>query len=356
MTDSAGLKRPSVVQAWSRARIFFRKEVFVSLSIRPCGLALFFFASLGSYAQQIPKDPVLSAMQQELTRSFENLKKTPVPPYFLSYQLTDNRSVDISASSGALMGSSDTTTRLLDLDLRVGDYSLDNTHSLRDGSPEMNFGDQMDRQRIPLDNDPDALRVALWQETERKYRSAVQRFQKVKANVQVKIEAEDRSGDFSHEPADTYVEPPASFSFDSGAWEQKLRKFTAAFAGHKEIVGNSAQVDAEIETRRYVNSDGSVIETSTPYYRIVITATAKANDGMELPLYETYMSFRPNGLPDDSTISSCRDVPARSSSMRYLAIGWKASAKRTRTKHRHSRGESIKQYFPIFCLSFQTRD
>jgi TldD protein len=303
MTDSAGLKRPSVVQAWSRARIFFRKEVFVSLSIRPCGLALFFFASLGSYAQQIPKDPVLSAMQQELTRSFENLKKTPVPPYFLSYQLTDNRSVDISASSGALMGSSDTTTRLLDLDLRVGDYSLDNTHSLRDGSPEMNFGDQMDRQRIPLDNDPDALRVALWQETERKYRSAVQRFQKVKANVQVKIEAEDRSGDFSHEPADTYVEPPASFSFDSGAWEQKLRKFTAAFAGHKEIVGNSAQVDAEIETRRYVNSDGSVIETSTPYYRIVITATAKANDGMELPLYETYMSFRPNDLPDDSTIS-----------------------------------------------------
>jgi predicted Zn-dependent protease len=241
-------------------------------------------------------------MQQELTRSFQNLKKTPVPPYFLSYQLTDNRSVDISASFGALTASSDATRRILDLDLRVGDYSLDNTHSLRDVGSEVNLSDQLDRQRIPLDSDPDALRVALWHETERKYRSVVQRFQKVKANVQVKIEAEDHSGDFSHETAETHFELPAPFSFDSSAWEQKLRKFTAAFTGHKEIVENSAEVDAEIETRRYVNSDGSSIQISSPYYRIIISATAKADDGMELPLHQTYMSFRPNGLPDDETI------------------------------------------------------
>ena len=84
---------------------------------------LLFVASMGSYAQQTPSDPILSAMQQEMARSFENLKKTPVPPYFLSYQLTDNRSVNISASSGALMASTDLTTRMLDLDLRVGDSS-----------------------------------------------------------------------------------------------------------------------------------------------------------------------------------------------------------------------------------------
>ena len=241
-------------------------------------LSLLLFATLALGAQQIPSDPMLTAMQQELDRSLQNLKKTPVPPYFLSYQLTDNRSTQVAASLGALTTSSDQTTRLLDLDLRVGDYSLDNTHALRDAGRMPDFSDRFERQKIPIENDPDALRVALWHETERKYRSAVQRLQQVKANVQVKVEAEDRSGDFSHEAAETYFEPPAPFSADKATWEKKVRSYTAPFASHKEIIENSAEVIGEVETRRYVNSDGSRIQISSPFYRIIISATAKADD------------------------------------------------------------------------------
>ena len=265
-------------------------------------ISLLLFSPLALHAQQNPPDLVLTAMQQELDRSLQNLKKTPVPPYFLSYQLTDNRSTAVSASFGALTASSDQTTRLLDLDLRVGDYALDNTHPLRDAGRSMDFSDQLERQKIPLENDPDALRVALWRETERKYRSAVQHLQQVKANVQVKVEAEDRSGDFSHETAETHFEAPAPFSADKAGWEQKVRKYTAPFASHKEIIENSAEVIGEVETRRYVNSDGSRIQISSPFYRIIISATAKADDGMVLPLHQTYMSFRPEGLPDDATV------------------------------------------------------
>ena len=266
------------------------------------GLSLLLFASSSLGAQQTPPDPVLTAMQQELNRSLQNLKKAPTPPYFLSYQLTDNRSTQVSASFGALTGSSDQTTRLLDLDLRVGDYSLDNTHVLRDAGRTADFSDRFERQKVPLENDTDALRVALWHETERKYRSAVQRLQQVKANVQVKVEAEDRSGDFSREGAEAHYEPPSPFSIDKADWEKKVRSYTAPFASHKEIIENSAQVIGEVETRRYVNSDGSRIQISAPFYRIIISATAKADDGMELPLQQTYMSFRPENLPHDVTV------------------------------------------------------
>ncbi len=266
------------------------------------GLSLLLFASSSLGAQQTPPDPVLTAMQQELNRSLQNLKKAPTPPYFLSYQLTDNRSTQVSASFGALTGSSDQTTRLLDLDLRVGDYSLDNTHVLRDAGRTADFSDRFERQKVPLENDTDALRVALWHETERKYRSAVQRLQQVKANVQVKVEAEDRSGDFSREGAEAHYEPPSPFSIDKADWEKKVRSYTAPFASRKEIIENSAQVIGEVETRRYVNSDGSRIQISAPFYRIIISATAKADDGMELPLQQTYMSFRAEGLPDDVTV------------------------------------------------------
>ena len=266
-------------------------------------LALLLIPALPLAAQQTT-DPVIIAMQQELTRSFQNLKKTSTPPYFLSYQLTDNHGINISASFGALTGDNDSITRMLDLDLRVGDYSLDNTHPLRDVDPYGDLGDQMDRLKIPLEDDPDALRVTLWRETERKYRSAVQSLQKVKANVQVKVEAEDRSGDFTHEPSEVYSEPTAPFSFDSKVWEDKLRRFTAPFAQHKEIIENDAQLIAEVETRRYVNSDGSQIRISSPFYRIIVSATAKADDGMELPLHQTYMSFRPDGLPTGAVIQA----------------------------------------------------
>jgi TldD protein len=274
----------------------------VNWLLKLCGVSLLLFPILVLDAQQTPSDPVLTAMQQELTRSLQNLKKAPVPPYFLSYQLTDNRSTSASASFGALTASSDRTSRLLDLDLRVGDYALDNTHPLREAGRSMDFSDQIERQKIPLENDSDALRVALWHETERKYRSAVQHLQQVKANVQVKVEAEDRSGDFSHEGAEKHFEPPAPFSFNKANWEQKVRNYTAPFALHKEIIENSAEVIGEVETRRYVNSDGSSIQISSPFYRIIISATAKADDGMVLPLHQTYMSFRPDGLPDDATV------------------------------------------------------
>ena len=96
----------------------FAEEALMNCSRKISGL---FFLLLLPYmlcAQQAPSDPLLHAMQQELDRSLQSLKKTPVPPYFLSYQLTDNRSIHVSASFGALTGSSDQNTRLLDLDLR----------------------------------------------------------------------------------------------------------------------------------------------------------------------------------------------------------------------------------------------
>src|SRR5688500_38657 len=257
-----------------------------------------------SAGQQERADPVLDVMARELGRIQSALKQQPVPPYFLSYQLTDNRAVQITAAFGALTSSDDHRTRILDVDLRVGDYTLDNTHELRGGFPAMpDFAEQLGRVPVPVeDAPPDALRMALWRETENRYRRAVERLAQVRTNVQVKVEPEDKSPDFSREAAEKFDEPLASFSFDRKLWEEKLRKFTAPFGKHAEIIKAHAHVVAEVETRRYVNSDGSRIRLSSPLYRLNITGSTKADDGMELPLHQTYISFRPEGLPADETV------------------------------------------------------
>lgn len=276
--------------------------------ISVCSAAAILFLPLASpSAAQQADDPLLCVMTRELQRSFASLKKTETPPYFLSYQLTDNRAFTVTSSFGTLTDSNHSHSRILDVDLRVGDPALDNTHPLREASFSMSdLTDRFQSTKVPLDDDPDALRMALWYVTDQKYKRAVERLQQVKANVTVKVEAEDKSGDFSQEPAETYSEPVAPFSFDRTAWETKARRYTEPFKNHSEILDANAQVIGEIETRRYVNSDGSAIRISSPFYRLIISASIKADDGMQLPLHQTYMAFHEKGLPSDDAV--LRDV------------------------------------------------
>ena len=243
--------------------------------------------------------PVLDAMKEELQRSIEALSKQSTPLYFLSYEVTGNRRYSVGASFGNITGSSEGESAVVDVDLRVGSPELDNTHSIR-GDSIANFP-RFAYQQAPL-GDPQALRSILWRRTDQQYKAAVERLAKVKANVQVKVEEEDRSGDFSAEPAQKWLEDPLPLDFDRSPWEEKLRRYTAPFAGSGYIYSANARLSANVETRWYVNSEGSEIRTSQSYYRLMITAYTKAEDGMELPRYESFFSFTPEGLPDDSEV------------------------------------------------------
>ncbi|MGZ4789671.1 MAG: TldD/PmbA family protein [Terriglobales bacterium] len=260
---------------------------------------------VAAYAQDSSQDAVLKTMKQELTRSYDALKKAPVAPYFLSYQLTDNRAISVEGNFGALTGSSDRTTRLLDLDLRVGDYKFDNTHRIEGGGAEPRGFNEISA-TIPLENDADGLAVALWLATDREYKEAVQRFQAVKTSGNLRktdgTEKKD-DGDFSKAPAEIYSESLADFHFNRSAWEAKVRNFSRPFADYNDIINGSVTVMAEVETRRYVNSDGSAIRISAPFYRVMVAASIRATDGEVLPIYRDWMSFTPEGLPSDEEVN-----------------------------------------------------
>ena len=277
----------------------FRITAFALLSM----LMAASFAGLAQQPKQTPPssaDPVLAALKQELNRSFAALKKQPVPPYFISYQLTDNRAINVSSSFGAITSSSDVRTRLLDVDLRVGDYKLDSSHPVSADFGRSRFGFMPGE--VPLDNDPVALATALWMETDHKYRSAVQRLEAVKTGEEIKAKREDQSDDFSPAPQERYAEPDAPLTFDRTAWEEKLRKFGRAFRNNPDIINADLSASGETETRRYVSTDGSEITQAIPLYRLNISASIKAADGEILPLHRQYMAFEPEGLPSDDDV------------------------------------------------------
>src|SRR5256885_14624666 len=78
-----------------------------------------------------PASPILAILQSELQRNMQVLKEQPVPAYFAAYTLHDSRSTQILAAFGAIERSEENHQRFATVEVRVGDYFLDNTHPIR---------------------------------------------------------------------------------------------------------------------------------------------------------------------------------------------------------------------------------
>ena len=256
-------------------------------------------------AQTTVASPVLTAAKTELDRNFEELKKQPVAPYYLSYEVIDSNTVTVSSTFGALLHSSDAHRRVAHVDLRVGDYALDNTHQLsgRGGGLAGNVSSVV----LPVDDDPLAMRAALWSDTDSRYKKALTQLAAVQTNNEVKVQQEDKSDDFSHETPEQAVEAIPAMQVDRKVWEDKTRKYTAPFHRDGDLFNATATFMADQEVRWFVASDGSKIQTSTTYYRLFIEASSKAADGMELPRYESYAALTPAELPNDAAVLKAVD-------------------------------------------------
>jgi predicted Zn-dependent protease len=286
------------------------------------GMLVYFVLPLALRAQSASTDPVLSTMQQELDREKSALGKQTVAPYYISYNVGDDQTVTMVSSYGAIVKSDSDRRRMLLVDLRVGDYQLDNTHQIRASNDMFARGGA---RMIPYENDPEALKLALWRETDQSYKSATERLQAVRTNRTVKVAEEDTSGDFSEADAsNSYYEAPvemSSYLTDRAMWESRLRKYSQLFVGQPNIFEAKATLQANIVRKYFVSTDGGTIASNQPYVRLMVMATAKSDDGMELPLYKSYFGFSSKDLPSDAQIEhDVREMIATLEHMRTAPI------------------------------------
>ena len=134
-------------------------------------------------------DVLLDSLTSELARSKKGLPgEKDAPLYYLSYRVTDGEAWSSSATFGALEGQAARggkltgRVRLLDISARVGSRELDNTHKVRGGF-DFDFGGG--GRTLPIDDDKNALEVALWKATDDAVRDATMDLLKVRANVAV---------------------------------------------------------------------------------------------------------------------------------------------------------------------------
>jgi predicted Zn-dependent protease len=246
---------------------------------------------------------VLKAMEEELSRSMNVLgEKGSPPPYFICYQITDNHRVSISAALGALKHSSKKHYRLLDVDVRVGDYQLDNTHQMRG---RRGSGYQFSHPvSISLTDDPAAIKNAIWLETDLKYKSAVEKLIQIKANKGVTVKEEDESDDFSKESTNKFIGESVVISPEIAEWEKKLKEYSALFNHAVEIHTSNVSLTAEAENKYFVNSEGTSLLHGRTHWRLSISADTKSDDGMGLFRSKVFDARFPENLPDEKTIKT----------------------------------------------------
>ena len=251
--------------------------------------------------------PLLNAMQAELDRSFKVYSAQDPAAYFIGYTITDTQRAEVSGSNGALLSSSEARNRWLQVSVRTGSYTLDNTHKV--GEQRMPSGGP--GTGVSVDNDEPIVRRAIWLETDGQYRTAAEALIKIRSSKEVKADtAEGHAPDFSHEQPHQSIEPEVSFTLDRKPWEEKVRTYTRAFRESPDILNSIVTFSALAENSYLTNTEGTKLQSGQIRYRLELFIQGKASDGMNIERYYNFDWVDPKDAPSD------KDVQVASATLR----------------------------------------
>lgn len=267
---------------------------------------LLLWVALPAVAQK--QDAVSRAMHDELSRSVARLSLPKLDkPYFIAYRVDDVHSAVISSSLGALTNSNESRIRLLAIEMRVGDYALDNTNflamqSLRWNRPGITSS-------LPLDDDYDQLRRAIWLATDRAYKQAAETLA-AKRSVLEHRQGGPALPDFSHQPPFKLEQAPANIKVDVPSLEQLARTVSAVFRDFPNIYVSTVDISIRDAFTRYLNSEGTWFTRPSPLVMLNVAAQVRGPDG--LPLQDSFQVFgdNPDAIQQANLVARTRKFAA----------------------------------------------
>jgi len=255
-----------------------------------------------------PSDPVLDAMQAELARAQQppGLRiEGHEAPYFVSLVVKERERIDMSAKHGALFTDTHQRQRNATADVRVGSYLADSSDD-----PDWEWVDEgvyVPSDAVALDPSVAALRHTLWLVLDFRYKQALASYLEIKGQGVHTLDAPDKGPSFSPAPPVEHLDPLAALSLDTDAWRTTLRALSARLARGPHLFDTEVRLEARLETRWFISSEGTRLRTTRPLYELHATAWTRADDGMLLDLsFETYAPTEA-GLPTRAALEQAVD-------------------------------------------------
>lgn len=241
---------------------------------------------------------LMRAMRDELQRTMSELQLREMSkPYFVSYQVHETTSARATASLGAPVGRSEGASRLLSVEVRVGDASFDNTNLFT--RPE--FGSALSRAgfptTLPLEDDYAELRRKIWLATDNAYKQALDHLSKKRAVLQNATQVE-QVPDFSVQEPHRHADARPLAEISVSALEALALEVSAGFRGLPHVSVSEVEVEAASRRVSYVNSEGTSFTRLDPTASVQISAGTQGDDGTTFEDSASVHARVWEGLPD----------------------------------------------------------
>jgi TldD protein len=296
---------PAYMRFTSAARSFALGAIFFSMA-----------AAAPLRAQQWPSadaDQTLKAMHDELERSRDRMQLPNVDkPYFIQYRLVDLDVRTITASFGALVSTSTSHNRLMDVSARIGDYKLDSSNFISGDNPVGFLGSAG---QVGVDGDYNSLRQDLWIATDQAYKQALDDMAHKQGYLR-SLSKPPEIADFSQEKSVVMINPHVLPDWSNRNWEQEAKQATAVLRTLPGLYANRITYTLIFETYYVMNTEGTQLRVSRTLSSIEASIETQAPEGV--PMHHFYSSYvsRPADLPSAAEVS--RQLDARGKELMQL--------------------------------------
>jgi len=263
------------------------------------------FLSLSVYSKTIADGEIIRAMKDEIKRSMNELKiESLEKPYYIEYKLVLNNPTVINSTLGSLSDITNRPYSRLNVQVRVGDYSFDNTNYFDIGLGFFGSSDDEEKYKnrsIGQEFDYYSLRRNLWLATDAAYKQSAELFAK-KISALKNRARKDTTHDYLK------MEPVKSFrkeefpNFDKKYFTELANSLSSLFLDYEDIYSSEVLFENVNKTTYYVNSEGVEYIKSYYYTSMEIVAATQADDGMPLSNYDTEFARNPKEFPSKSEL------------------------------------------------------
>ena len=275
---------------------------------------------------QLPaQDKMLDLLKSELKSQMTTLQKGEYPPYYMNFRVVDNHTRTIRSAMGATNTVEEEKQLIFLPQIRIGTPEFDNFRESQNGTPTSRF---MAPPTIllpkDLQNGLEAIKEIMREEVNNRYKYALVSLDRAKASSGVQVENADKSPDFTKAKAEKYFEPALKeekIALDTKAWQAKLNKYSALLSENKDIIGANSTLTYRIWRKYFVSTEGAEIAENRVYILLSIRGTAMADDGMELPLHNSYFAYSLDELPpEELIIKVIKEMSAKLSELRVAPL------------------------------------
>lgn len=282
-------------------------------ALRPLTLLIALAASAAAFAQApSDNDHTLQAMRDEMARSKGRLElqipklDKPMRPYYLEYRLLDMDVREITAEYGALVTSTHTRQRLMNVQARVGDYKLDSSNFISEEGFRGFIGPSG---AVGIDRDYNSLRQDLWIATDQAFKEAVEAYSRKQAYLSSLARQPDID-DFSRVQPIQHIEPLVASDWSNRNWEQEARDASGVLRAFPQIYESRVTYYLVYTTEYLLTSEGTEVRANHSYAAIESGMSSLADDGMQVNHFYAAYAPRPADLPSADTVRKGLNVTA----------------------------------------------